>query len=418
MRNAPSQPAGPPVTPPSPSYPFEMIAIDYFHLDGWNYLVIGDRFSGWISIHRTGRGDYDADKLVESLKTHFLTFGVAAECASDMGPQMKSVKFEKFLKQYGVHHRQSSSYFPHSNMRAELAVKSGKRLLRDNVGPSGELGTDKFLRAMMQYRNTPNPETRLSPAQVVFGRQIKDFLPVLGHKYEPKQEWGLVQEARDRVMAKRLERDGARLEMYTKKQKVIPVGDSVAVQNQTGRFPTKWDKTGTVVENLDHDKVRVRLDGSRRLTVRNRRFVKKIVSPCDLPINEEINDTLSSDKIGQNGGPIYDGMVRHQIDSPHLIEQQPQVNNDQHGAVLDIEGPVVDVAYHGDDDTDVGEQLPSHVSDDDGGTSQLPIIDRPRRQRRLNVKYSDQEYDLSAVAAPKNRIQLLGLYIAKKGPNI
>ena len=180
VRNAPSQPAGLPVTPPSPSYPFEMIAIDYFHLDGWNYLVIGDRYSGWISIHRTGRGDYDTDKLVESLKDHFLTFGVAAECASDMGPQMKSVKFEKFLQQYGVHHRQSSSYFPHSNMRAELAVKSGKRLLRDNVGPSGELGTDKFLRAMMQYRNTPNPETRLSPAQVVFERQIKDFLPVLG----------------------------------------------------------------------------------------------------------------------------------------------------------------------------------------------------------------------------------------------
>ena len=123
---------------------------------------------------------------------------------------------------------------------------------------------------------------------------------------------------------------------------------------------------------------------------------------------------MSSDKIGQNGGPIYDGMVRHQIDSPHLIEQQPQVNNDQLGAVLDIEGPVVDFAYHGDDDTDVGEQLPSHVSDDDGGTSQLPIIGRPRRQRRPNVKYSDQEYDLSAVAAPKKRIQLLGLYIAKK----
>ena len=49
--------------------------------------------------------------------------------------------------------------------------------------------------------------------------------------------------------------------------------------------------------------------------------MKKIVSPYDLPVHEEINDSLSSDKIAQNGGPIYDGMVRHQIDSPHLIEQ-------------------------------------------------------------------------------------------------
>ena len=59
VRNAPSQPAGPPVTPPSPCYPFEMIAADYFHLDGWNYLVMGDRYSGWISVHRTGKGEYD-----------------------------------------------------------------------------------------------------------------------------------------------------------------------------------------------------------------------------------------------------------------------------------------------------------------------------------------------------------------------
>ena len=58
-----------------------------------------------------------------------------------------------------------------------------------------------------------------------------------------------------------------------------------------------------------------------------------------------------------------------------------------------------------------------NVSDDDSGPSQLPSVDRPRRQRRPNVRYSDQEYDLSAVATPKKSIQLLGLYISKKRPN-
>ena len=69
LRNAPSQSAGPPVTPPSPSYPFEMIAADYYHLDGWNYLVLGDRYSGWISVYRTGRCEYDANRLVEAQGT-------------------------------------------------------------------------------------------------------------------------------------------------------------------------------------------------------------------------------------------------------------------------------------------------------------------------------------------------------------
>ena len=34
---------------------------------------------------------------------------------------------------------------------------------------------------------------------------------------------------------------------------------------------------------MDHDKVLIKMDGSRRLTTRNRRFVKKIISPQDLP---------------------------------------------------------------------------------------------------------------------------------------
>ena len=72
------------------------------------------------------------------------------------------------------------------------------------------------------------------------------------------------------------------MEKYTKQQKVIPVGEAVAVQNQTGRFLKKWDKIGIVMENMDHDKVLVRLDGSRRLTTRNRRFVRKIVTPPDI----------------------------------------------------------------------------------------------------------------------------------------
>ena len=40
---------------------------------------------------------------------------------------------------------------------------------------------------------------------------------------------------------------------------------------------------------MDHDKVLVRMDGSRRLTTRNRRFVKQILSTPDLPDRELID---------------------------------------------------------------------------------------------------------------------------------
>ena len=85
---------------------------------------------------------------------------------------------KKFLKDWGVEQRLSSSYFPHSNQRAELGVKSAKRMLRENVSPSGHLNTDKFLRALLTHRNTPHRDTELSLAQVIFGHPIQDFIPV------------------------------------------------------------------------------------------------------------------------------------------------------------------------------------------------------------------------------------------------
>ena len=38
--------------------------------------------------------------------------------------------------------------------------------------------------------------------------------------------------------------------------------------------PNKWDKSGLVVEALNYDQYRIKVDGSGRLTLRNRRFLK------------------------------------------------------------------------------------------------------------------------------------------------
>ena len=50
----------------------------------------------------------------------------------------------------------SSAYFPQSNGRAEVAVKKAKRMLMDNVGPTGSLNNDGLMRALLQARNTPD----------------------------------------------------------------------------------------------------------------------------------------------------------------------------------------------------------------------------------------------------------------------
>lgn len=44
-----------------------------------------------------------------------------------------------------------------------------KRLIAGNTGPGGTL-SDKFHKALLQYRNGPDPETKVSPATCLFGR--------------------------------------------------------------------------------------------------------------------------------------------------------------------------------------------------------------------------------------------------------
>ena len=221
----------------------------------------------------------------------FIAFGVPVEISSDGGPEYKSQSFNDFLGRWGVRHRTSTAYFAQSNGRAEVAVKAAKRALRDNVGEDGSLDNDKFARAMLQLRNTPDRDTKLSPAELLLGRRLRDALPHPFGRHD-------VLTAPDSVMDKRWhiwnEQENAlrhRLGIMVEKKEaeahdLLPLqpGDHVRVQNQTGNNEKRWDKTGIVREiRLEINAYLIQMDGSRRLSARNRRFLRKITVPSTTP---------------------------------------------------------------------------------------------------------------------------------------
>ena len=288
---APSQSNMPPVPPVIPAYPFQHICCDYFALHGNYFGVVVDRFSGWFKIYKGRGGD---TCLVDMMTRLFQDMGVPDTITSDGGPEFKSEKFKSCLRQFGVRHRLTSVGFAHANTRAELAVKSAKRLLRDNMSPTGGLDNVAVARAVLTYRNTPDRDTGLSPAYMLLGRQLKDFLlskpdhlPPLGSHKDLSSTWQEIAEWRELALAKRSVKDQENLSTHVKEHAPLELGDHVMVQNQTGNQPLRWSKRGVVVQVLPNRQYQVRMDGSRRITLRNRKFLRKF-----MPLHEDPSDRL------------------------------------------------------------------------------------------------------------------------------
>ena len=164
----------------TPVNEFQSVASDFCEFGGNHYLVTVDRFSNWptVSSAKSGTPASGTKGLLSALCSLFATFGIPEEISSDGGPEYSSDMFRDFMNKWGVHHRSSSALNPESNGRAEVSVKSVKRLLRTNISANRGLDTDTVMRGLLQLRNTTDPDTKLSPPQILIGRKLMDFIPI------------------------------------------------------------------------------------------------------------------------------------------------------------------------------------------------------------------------------------------------
>jgi hypothetical protein len=103
--------------------------------------------------------------------------GAKPSSPTGQGANLTAKVVKDMMKDYVIHHRISSVANQHANARAELGVKTVKRMLRDNVSARGTLDRAAVSRALLQLRNTPDRDTKLSPAKALYGREFRDFLP-------------------------------------------------------------------------------------------------------------------------------------------------------------------------------------------------------------------------------------------------
>ena len=324
-RSMPSQPRTPPVEPLIPSTPFEAVACDYFKFEGYYYFVAADRLSGWLEVNQTrvGTNESGSKGLCKALRRLMIQVGVPKEISSDGGPEFIAGETESLFSRWGIHHRISSAYYPSSNGRAELAVKTAKRLLMDNVGANGSLDNDATVRALLTYHNTPDPGCKLSPAQILLGRQLRDTLPFISrdvmvfNNSEVHPQWREAWKAKEEALKARYVKTMENLSEHSRQLVTLQHGDRVMIQNQNGRFPKKWDKSGVVVEVRSNDQYTVKVDGSGRLTLRNRQFLRKYDSHKLVP---ELG------RIYTRSGPTIDPPASSYSEEVHAPSEQQPLN--------------------------------------------------------------------------------------------
>ena len=67
------------------------------------------------------------------------------------------------------------------------------------------------------------------------------------------------------------------------------------VQNQKGNHPTKWDRTGEIMECRPHNQYTVKIDASGRITLRNRQYLRKYTPSPRNVLRGVLLPTINSD---------------------------------------------------------------------------------------------------------------------------
>ena len=248
------------------------------------YFSTQDGTSWWWLIHSlvgcsAGLWGKEAtsNRVIAELRSVFCTAGAPEKLFSDGGLQFTARAFQLFLSRWGIEHITSSPHYPQSNGRAEAAVKAASKLIRRCWTAEGGLDVERWTRGVLQQRNTPGPDGR-SPAQIVFGRPIRDTLPA--HRRAFNLCW---QRAADEADAAGSDLKNSAERRYNQHARDLPglrVGSQVAVQNHNTK---RWDRCGVITE-VDNQRRRyfIRLPSGRVLT-RNRRFLRQRYAYAEPP---------------------------------------------------------------------------------------------------------------------------------------
>ena len=283
-----------PVLPPEPllqttaTYPMEMCSIDLASGGGNDYLVMVDRYSGYIfaaQLHQTSTKD-----IIKHLKRWMFDFGMSKVLRSDGGPQFRS-EFNDFCDSIGATHELSSAQYPRSNGHAEAAVKQFKQLAE-----KCEWKWEAIQVALREHRNIPRSNSSISPAEAMFGRKQRTLLPMLPSIHQDQvADSDVKQSNKKNQNVRKISHDKT-----VRLHKPLSIGQKVRIYDYRTH---RWDGRGVITRVREKGRS-YHIDDGSRILLRNRRFISPIESNSqnsDVTLDQQVdgnedygeNETLS-----------------------------------------------------------------------------------------------------------------------------
>lgn len=165
------------ISMPVSEFPFEVVGIDPFEIEGKHYLAVVDYLTKWPVVKQLSV--VQSDSIIHALGEVFAEFGIPRRLISDNGPQLTSRKFSEFLRSKGVVHATSSPLHASGNGQAERCIGTLKSMMKKVLKSGGE-----YWEGLLAIRNTPVDEGMPSPAQLLQGRKLRDGVPEQSECYQ------------------------------------------------------------------------------------------------------------------------------------------------------------------------------------------------------------------------------------------
>lgn len=302
QQRQPSRHTREPLQPIVTSSPFELVSIDYVHLErssgGYEYLlVIVDHFTKYAQAYPTK--NKSSTTAAEKIYNEFIPrFGYPGKIHHDMGAEFENNLFRHLEKLTGVMHSRTTPYHPQGNGLVERMNRTLLGMMRTLPEMYKSNWKDHVHKLVHAYNCTKHETTGFAPFKLLFGRSPK--LPVdlmfglesdkdkASHSEYYRRWKTAMGQAYSQALKTTTQRRQRGKTQYNKRVRssVLEPGDRVLVRNLTprggpGKLRSYWEeKVHVVVKRKAPDSPVYELK-QEGVGGRNRTLHRNLLLPCD-----------------------------------------------------------------------------------------------------------------------------------------